>query len=122
MALSIGFERNSLKRIGSGIIHALKLASYNGHSCVLQSNLINFVTGLLGVSQEDVQNGIKDLASKEKINIENRENVITQEGKTEIQIQTWIFLNIFYKAELNIARKIKSLQEAKNIKKIKIKN
>lgn len=119
MALSIGFERNSLKRIGSGIIHALKLASYNGHSCVLQSNLINFVTGLLGVSQEDVQNGIKDLASKEKINIENRENVITQEGKTEIQIQTWIFLNIFYKAELNIARKIKSLQEANNIKKIK---
>lgn len=119
LALSIGIERNSLKRVGSGIIHALKLASYNGHSCVIEANLINFVVDLLGVSNEDVENGIKDLRSQKKIHIEKRETEVTEEGKTEIIIQTWIFLETFYKAEENIAVKIKGLQKAENFKKIK---
>ena len=40
MALSIGIEKNSLRRVGSGIIHALNLATFNGHSCVIEANLI----------------------------------------------------------------------------------
>ena len=43
MALSIGIEHDSLKRIDSGIIHSLKLATINGHTCVLQTNLITYV-------------------------------------------------------------------------------
>ncbi len=119
LALSIGIERNSLKRVGSGIIHSLKLASYNGHSCVLEANLITFVVDLLGVSDEDVQNGIKDLRSQEKIHIEKRETKVTEDGKTEIAIQTWIYLETFYKAEENIVEKIRELQKAENLKHIK---
>lgn len=118
MALEIGIEKNSLRRIGSGIIHALNLATYNGHSCVLEQNLIQYVSGLLGVSEEDVQDGIKDLRSKQKIILEEREEVSTQNDKTEVKLQKWIYLENYYKAEMNIAKKIISLEESANIKKI----
>ena len=118
MALSIGIERNSLRRIDSGIIHALNLATYNGHSCVLEPNLITYVVSLLGVSDEDVLDGLKDLKSKEKIYEERREELATINGKTEMGIQTWIYLDIYYRAELNIAQKIKGLREASNINRI----
>ena len=107
MALNIGIERNSLLRVGSGIIHGLNLASVNGHSCVLEVNLIRYVTTLLGVSESDVKDGIKDLRSKEKIKVEERD-----------EENIWIYLYDFYKAEMNIADKIVSLQEVKNAKKL----
>lgn len=118
MALSIGIEKNSLRRIDSGIIHALNLATYNGHSCVLEPNLITYVVSLLGVSDEDVLDGLKDLKSKEKIYEEDREELVTVDGKTEMAIQTWIYLDIYYKSEINIAQKIKGLKEAPNINRI----
>ena len=118
MALSIGIEKNSLRRINSGIIHALNLATYNGHSCVLEPNLITYVVGLLGVSEEDVLNGLKDLKSKEKIYSEEREELATIDGKTEMAIQTWIYLDVYYRAEINIAQKIKGLMDASNINRI----
>ena len=119
MALNIGIERNSLLRVGSGIIHGLNLASVNGHCCVLEQNLIKYVTTLLGISESDVKDGIKDLRSKEKINIEEREGEYTIDGKTEIGVQTWIYLADFYKAEVNIVSKINALQASKNMKKIR---
>jgi len=118
MALSIGIERNSLRRIGSGIIHALNLATYNGHSCVLEPNLITYVVGLLGVSDEDVLDGIIDLKAKGKIYTEEREELSTIDGKTELCVQTWVYLDIYYKAEVNIAQKIESLIDSSNINKI----
>lgn len=118
MALSIGIEKNSLRRVGSGIIHALNLATFNGHSCVIEANLITYVTGLLGVSEEDILDGIKDLKSKEKIVDEEREDFATIDGKTEMRVQKWIYLKEYYKAELNIARKIDSLENAPNLKRI----
>ena len=65
MALDLGVERNNLKRVDAGIRHGLNLATYNGHSCVLGTNLIAFVTKLLRVSEDDVLDGIKDLRAKE---------------------------------------------------------
>ena len=118
MALSIGIERTSLRRVGSGIIHALNLASYNGHSCVIKENLIEFTTTLLGVSNEDIEDGLKDLESKEKIVTEKRKSMETIDGKTESIVRTWIYLKNYYNAEKNIAQKLKSLSEAPNIKKI----
>lgn len=118
MALSIGIEKNSLKRIGSGIIHGLNLATKNGHCCVLENNLIKYVSSLLGVSEEDVFDGLKDLQSKQKIVKEERKELQTTDGKTEMQIQEWIYLDIYFKAEVEIARKISELQKAKNFKKI----
>lgn len=119
MALAIGIERNSIRRIGSGIIHALNLASYNGHTCVLESNLITYVASLLGITDEDVTDGIRDLKAREKIYTEEREELVTQNGKTEMMIQTWVYLDYYYNAEANIANRIKGLQSADNINFIK---
>lgn len=118
MALEIGIERNNLKRIGSGIKHALNLAAYNGHCCVLEQNLINFVTGLLGISEEDVIDGIKDLRAKEQIISETREEIATVDGKTEMCLQDWIYLAEYYRAEKSIAERIISLENSENLKKI----
>ena len=118
MALDLGVERNNLKRVDAGIRHGLNLATYNGHSCVLEANLIAFVTKLLRVSEDDVLDGIRDLRAKEQIKIEQREEIATTDGKTELCIQEWIYLIEYYKTEENIARRILSLEEADNIKKI----
>ena len=118
MALGLGIERNNLNRIEAGIRHGLLLATYNGHTCVLETNLITFVTNLLKVSDEDVLYAIKDLRSKEQVKLEEREEIATIDGKTELQVQEWIYLMDFYKTELNIAMRVKSLEEANNIKKI----
>ena len=110
MALSIGIEHDSLKRIDSGIIHSLKLATINGHTCVLQTNLITYVVNILGVANSDVEDGIKDLRSQEKIYVEER---FTDDGE-----ETWIYLRDFYRAEVNIVNQIMRLSQAENIKKI----
>ena len=118
MALDLGVERNNLKRVDAGIRHGLILATYNGHSCMLEANLIAFVTNLLRVSDDDVLDGIKDLRAKEQIKIEEREEIATTNGKTELCIQTWIYLIDYYKTELNIAQRILGLEQADNIKRI----
>ncbi len=119
MALKIGIEKNNLRRIGSGIRHALNLASLNGHACVLEANLITYVVNLLGISEEDVLDGIKDLRAKEQIALEQREELATVEGKTELCVQDWIYLMDYYKTEKNIANQIINLEKADNIKEIK---
>ena len=118
MALSIGIERTSLRRMEMGLIHGLKLASYNGHSCVLEDNLLKFTSGLLGIDENELKMAIKDLASKEKINIEKRTELLTIDDKTEEVERKWIYLNDFYIAECNIAYRIKELSTYKNVKRI----
>lgn len=118
IALDLGIENNNLKRIDAGIRHGLNLATYNGHSCVLEANLITYVSNLLKVSEDDVSSGIRDLRAKEQIKIEEREEVTTENGKTELRLQTWVYLMEYYKTELNIATRLIGLKEADNIKKI----
>lgn len=107
MAKDMGMSINNEKRIRSGIKYSLMLVSYNGHTCVLLENLITFVMQLLGVTKEEIEGAIIALKVQEEIIIEERE----EKGK-------WVYLATFYKAEYNIAERIKTLQEAKNIKKI----
>ncbi len=118
MALDIGIDRNNLRRVGSGIKHALNLASYNGHCCVLKDNLINFVINLLGISEEDVLDGIKDLRARDQIIEEEREDIATVDGKTEMCIQEWVYLIEYYRTEKNIAERILGLEKSENLKKI----
>ncbi len=106
MALDIGIGIDNSKRIKSGIKYSLILSSYNGNTCVLKNNLIEFVKTLLGVTEENIENGIIDLKVKEEIYIENREE------------QEWVYLASFYKAEYNIAEKILNLLNARNNKKV----
>ena len=109
MALDLGIEYNNYKRIKSGIKYSLIKASLNGHTCVLEENLIQFVKDLLGgVDTEDIDNAIIDLKVKEEIVIEERAE----------EEQKWIYLYPFYKAEINICERLIVLDNAKNIKKI----
>lgn len=110
MALGIGIEYNNDKRIKSGIKHALRLSTYNGHSTVAYENLVQFVSTLLGVNGEYVEENIINLKAKNEIIIEEREN--------DEKLDEWVYLEEFYNAEKNIANKLISLKEGRNIKKI----
>ena len=107
MALDIGLPYDNEKRIESGIKYSLIISSYNGHTCVFLENLYKYVVELLDVSRENIENSLINLKAKEDITIEKRED-----GE-------WIYLFAFYKAEQNIAKKLITLEETKNTKKIK---
>lgn len=106
MALNLGISYDNQKRIESGIKYGLIKATYNGHSCVIKENLIEFVISLLDVKTENVEDNLINLKVKEEIIIEKREG-------TE-----WIYLENFYKVEQEIAIRIVRLDEAPNMKKI----
>ena len=107
IAIELGVAFDNERRVKSGIKYSLVLSSYNGHSCVLKEKVIDFVSNLLEVDEQNVINGIINLNINQDIIIEKRDD------------EEWIYLYSFYKAELNIAEKIKILQNSKNIKKIK---
>lgn len=106
MAMDLGLPQNDKKRIESAIKYGLVVASNNGHTCVVKENLIKFVTELLDLNVTDVEESIINLRAEEKIIIEERD-------------EAWIYLNIYFKAEKNIAEKLIGLKQANNIKKIK---
>lgn len=108
MALDLGFDLNNSKRVKSGIKYALIQITYNGHCCTLLENLEEYVSTLLGVSKDEVENNIINLKASGEIVIEER----TAE-------EEWIYLETFYKTEEQIASRIKKLDEAKNSKRIK---
>ncbi len=107
MAMNLGLPYNSDKRIESGIKYALIFATYNGHTCIQKENLIQFVINMLDVESEYIKNSLINLNVKKEIMIEKRED------------NEWIYLYPFYKAEQNIAEKIKVLISCKNSKFIK---
>jgi len=102
IALGLGIEINNDARIESGIKYALSLISVNGHTCAIKENLVEFVKNLLLIEEADIENSIINLIVKKQVIIE----------------ENWIYLYPFYKAEKNIAEKMKVLIESKNIFKI----
>lgn len=106
MALDLGVSYDSEKRVESGIKYGLIRSTYNGHSCVLKNNLIEFVINLLDVSSENVEDGIINLKAKDEIVIEPRKDEI------------YVYLSAFYNTEAEIAIRIDRLQKAKNVKKV----
>ena len=108
IALEIGVPKTSEYRIKSGIKYALLTSSYNGNTCVLRDNLVDFVESVLEVSKEEINDELVNLNVKEEIYIEEREDG-----------EEWIYLYPFYKAELNITERLCKLDESKNVKKIK---
>lgn len=108
IALEIGVPKTSEYRIKSGIKYALLTSSYNGNTCVLKDNLIDFVREVLEVSKEEIIDEIINLTAKQEIYVEKHENS-----------EEWVYLYPFYKAELNIVERLCKLDESKNVKKIK---
>ena len=106
MAMNLGFEYNNDKRIQSGIKYALSRATANGHCCVVEDELYNFVKALLGVQNEEIEDSMIYLKTKSDIIIEERED------------DNWVYLENYYMSEESVARKIVTLDNARNIKKI----
>ncbi len=125
MAIDIGLPYNNDKRIKSGIKYAIMCSNLNGHCAVLKENLITFCKELLGVTNEEIEENIIDLKVNNQIVIETRnkknelENIIDEVNGKESNEQNWVYLTPYYKAEENIANRIRILQNSHNIKEIK---
>ena len=107
MALNIGVAQDNQKRVESGIKYGLILATYNGHACVEKENLTQYVINLLEVSSENIEDGLIGLKAKDEIVIEEREG------------DEWIYLENFFKIEVEIALRLKNLEIAPNMKEIR---
>jgi len=105
-ALKIGVNQDDEQRIIYGIKYGLLLSSYNGHTCVIKSNLIDFTEGLLEISGSTIDIFINQLKVQEKIVVEERDE------------EEWVYLKEFYDAENFIAGKLITLDNVKNRKKI----
>ncbi|MCI8617276.1 MAG: ATP-dependent RecD-like DNA helicase [Clostridia bacterium] len=106
MALELGISYDNQKRVESGIKYGLIKSTYNGHSCVIKENLIEFVISILDVTTENVEYNLISLKTKDEIIIEKRDDV------------EWIYLENFYKVENEIALRLERLEKAPNMKKI----
>lgn len=106
MALNLGMNYDNDKRVTSGIKYGLIRSTYNGHTCVLKDNLVEFVIKLLDVSTENVEDGLINLRVKNEIVVEDREG------------EDFIYLTNFFDSEAEIAIRIGRLQVAKNVKQV----
>ena len=107
IAMQIGIPMDSDFRIKSGIKYALLVASYNGHTCVLKQNLIEYTKSILDVDEERIEDNLINLNVSSEIHIvvENHEE--------------YIFLEQLYKAETKIAERLLTLRDCDNVKFIK---
>ncbi len=107
IAMQIGIPMDSDYRIKSGIKYALLVASYNGNTCVLKDNLIQYVNSVLNVDFKSIEDNIINLEVSSEIHI------------IEFDKQEYVFLEQLYKAEKNIAEKLITLRDCNNAKFIK---
>ena len=107
IAMQIGIPMDSDYRIKSGIKYALLVASYNGNTCVLKENLIEYVKNILEVEEERIEDNLINLnvSSQIHIDVENHKE--------------YVFLEELYKAEKNIAQRLLTLRNCDNVKYIK---
>ena len=105
-ALRIGVNQDDEQRIIYGIKYGLLLATYNGHTCVIKNNLLDFTETLLQISASTISIFINQLKVKGTIVIEERDG------------EEWIYLKEFYNAEEFIAGKLIRLDNVKNRKHI----
>ena len=97
MALTMGMEHDSTHRIGSGIKYALNLSCKNGNTCVKKDKLIEYVSQLLGVEEEVVENEFTALCYAKELYLED----------------DFAFLSDYYLAEENVAKKLLLLANTK---------
>lgn len=105
-ALKIGVNQDDEQRIIYGIKYSLLLATYNGHTCVIKNNLLDFTSTLLQISESTIDIFISQLKVKGTIVIEERDE------------EDWVYLKEFYDAENFVAAKLIRLDNVKNKKQI----
>lgn len=107
MAIRIGITPDNNRRVQTGIKYGLIRSTNNGNSCVLETNLIEYVQSLLEVNSEIIEDNLIELKTKGEIVYELREN------------EEWVYLARFYETEQEIAYRLRKLEQSKNIKEIK---
>lgn len=107
MAIRIGITPDNDRRVQTGIKYGLIRSTNNGNSCVLETNLIEYVQSLLDVNSETIEDNLIELKTKGEIVYELREN------------EEWVYLARFYETEQEIAYRLRKLEQSKNAKEIK---
>lgn len=107
MAIRIGITPDNNRRVQTGIKYGLIRSTNNGNSCVLETNLIEYVQSLLDVNSETIEDNLIELKTKGEIVYELREN------------EEWVYLARFYETEQEIAYRLRKLEQSKNAKEIK---
>ena len=74
MAIRIGITPDNNRRVQTGIKYGLIRSTNNGNSCVLETNLIEYVQSLLDVNSETIEDNLIELKTKGEIVYELREN------------------------------------------------
>ncbi len=105
-AIKIGVNTDDEQRIIYGIKYALLLATYNGHTCVVRANLLDFVSTLLEISENTINDFLNQMKVRGDVVIEKRDE------------EEWVYLTAYYEAEVFIAGKLIRLDNVKNRKKI----
>lgn len=90
MAIDLGIDYDSNFRISSGIKYALISSSRNGNTCALKQNLIEYVSNILGVEKELVDNEISALLISKEL--------YSEDGK--------LFLKNYFEAEESVAQRL----------------
>ena len=98
MALTLGIEHESTHRISSGIKYAMNQSTKNGNTCVLKEKLIEYVTNILNVYPELVENEFTNLCYSREVYFENG----------------YAFLSDYYLAEEVVAKKLLMLTNSHN--------
>lgn len=106
MAIDLGMDYTNPERISNGIKYSLTIITYNGHTCTLKQNLLEFVQNLLNVEI--------DLIDSELVNLRASQKVIIEERNEE----EWVYLYPYYKAEQNVAERLEVLNNSQNTKHI----
>lgn len=105
-AIKIGVNPDDEQRIIYGIKYGLLLATYNGHTCVIKNNLLDFVSTLLQISGSTINEFLRQMKAKGIIVIEERNG------------EEWVYITEYYEAEMFIAGKLVRLDNVKNRKRI----
>ena len=69
--------------ITSGIKYGLIRSTYNGHSCVVKENLIEFVINLLDVTTSDIEDSLINLNANKEIVIEKNSSIELSDKQKE---------------------------------------
>lgn len=91
---NLGIELDNSSRICAGIIFVLNQITEFGHTCVEKTNLSEYASKILTVSEDIIFNELKKLELEEKVYIE------------KIEDTEYVFRKSFYLAEKNIAQSI----------------
>lgn len=101
MAQKLGFSHDDPDRIASGVLYTLNYFVGEGNTFLPKDELISKAASLLGVSREDADEGITQLAFEGKVRVDIVEN------------QEVVYLFSIYSAEQTVCKLLMQLSESK---------